>query len=356
MAGEKTEKATPKRRRDERKKGNVVTSKDVTAVATLIASYVSLRFGLPLITDSLSQIVQYCLGLVGSLPTGGVNAIMQQISGESVMALTRSVALPLLATFFAATVVTFSQTKLLFAFESLKPDFKKLNPLSGLKNLFSLKSLVELFKSIIKISILLILIYSFIKTEIVGLTQFLWTDIDVVALDMKYMALSLLLKVTVTFGVISFFDYLYQRWSYERNLRMSKEEVKEEYKQMEGDPKVKSKIKQKQRDMAMSRMMQAVPQADVVIRNPTHFAVALRYKPEKDFAPIVVAKGKDEVALRIIRVASENGVAVMENRPLARALYADVEIGQPIPHYHYGAVAEVLVYIYKLNNKLPPKA
>ena len=148
---------------------------------------------------------------------------------------------------------------------------------------------------------------------------------------------------------------MYQRWNFERQLRMSKEEVKEEYKQTEGDPKIKGKIKEAQRKIAQSRMMQAVPGADVVIRNPTHYAVALRYKPGKDAAPVVVAKGQDALALRIVAVAEESGVTVIENRPLARALYASAEVGQMIPPDQYGPVAEVLVYIYKLNHRSLPK-
>ncbi len=354
-SGEKTEKATPKKRRDERKKGNVMMSRDVVAVVTLFASYVALRFGLPIMADALSQITKYVIGLVGSLPTGGVSAIISEISSQSIMAVTRSVALPLLATLLGATIATFAQTRLLVSFESIKPKFSKLNPLNGLKNLFSLKSLIEVLKGTIKITILLVLIYMFVSDSLVHFSQFLSTDLLVAISDMRDMAFDLLLKVGVAFIVVSFFDYLYQWWNFERNMKMTKEEVKEEYKQIEGDPKIKAKIKQAQRKIAQSRMMQAVPTADVVIRNPTHFAVALRYKPKKDIAPVVVAKGQDELALRIVKVAEESGVAVMENKPLARALYADADIGLPIPHEHYGAVAEVLVYIYKLNNKLPPK-
>ena len=353
-SGEKTEKATPKKRREKKKKGNVMMSRDVVAVVTLFASYAALRFGLPMMADALSQFTKYIVSLVGSVPTGGVNAIMPQISSQSVMTLTRSVALPLLATVLAAIVATFAQTKLLVSFEAIKPKFSKLNPLTGIKNLFSLKSLIEVLKGTLKITILLVLIYMFVRDSLIHFSQFLSTDLSVATSDMKDMALTMLLKIGAAFIVVSFFDYLYQWWDFERNMRMTKEEVKEEYKQIEGDPKIKAKIKEAQRKMSQSRMMQAVPSADVVIRNPTHFAVALRYKPKKDIAPVVVAKGQDELALRIVKVAEENGVAVMENKPLAMALYADAQIDKPIPYEHYGAVAEVLVYIYKLNNKLPP--
>ena len=163
------------------------------------------------------------------------------------------------------------------------------------------------------------------------------------------LAVQMAIRIVVAYAVLAGADFLYQWWDYERQIRMSKQEIKEEYKQMEGDPQVKGKIKEMQRKMAQSRMMQKVPQADVVIRNPTHFAVALRYKAEQDRAPVVLAKGQDQVALRIVQKAEESGVAVVENVPLARALYASAELDQEIPPELYGPVAEVLVYLYQMN-------
>ena len=161
----------------------------------------------------------------------------------------------------------------------------------------------------------------------------------------------LIVRVSMAFAVIAFFDFLYQRWSYEKELKMTKQEVKEEYKQQEGDPKVKGKIKSIQRQMAMSRMMQAVPDADVVIRNPTHYAIALKYNIEKDNAPMVVAKGQDEVALRIVAVAMENNVYVTENKELTRALYPFVEINREIPVNFYNAIAEIFALMYTAKNE-----
>lgn len=351
--GEKTEKATPKRRRDERKKGNVLMSRDVVAVATLFASYAALRFGLPMIADAMTGLMRYCIGLTGSVPTGGASAIGTELSEQSVMALARSVALPLIATVLAAVIATFAQTKLLVSFETLKPKFSRLSPMQGIKRLFSLKSMVEALKGVIKITILIILIYRFVSGSMLEFAQYLSSDLGVAIVSMMELGLQLILQVGAAFLVLSFFDYLYQWWEFERQLKMTKQEIKEEYKQTEGDPQIKGKIREAQRRMSQTRMMQAVPGADVVIRNPTHFAVALRYKPGQDLAPIVVAKGQDEVALRIVAVAEEHHVAVVENKPLARALYAETEIGRAIPAEQYGPVAEVLVYIYKLNNKTP---
>ena len=351
-AGEKTEKATPKRRRDERKKGNIMMSRDIVAVASLFAGYVSLRFAIPIMGDALGEFMRFCIGHTGISVADGASVIGVEIITQSVMTLARSVALPLLLTLLAVVVATFAQTRMLVTFEVIKPKLGKLNPIKGLKNLLSLRSLVEALKGLLKISIILVLLYMFVRDSIYGFSQYMFYDLGTSLGDMKAKSFDLILKIGMAFVVISFFDLLYQRWNYERQIRMSKEEIKEEVKQTEGDPKIKGKIKEAQRKIARSRMMQAVPTADVVIRNPTHFAVALRYTPGKDQAPIVVAKGTDELALRIVAVAEEHGVAVVENRPLARALYAGAEIGQMIPPDQYGPVAEVLVYIYKLNHKV----
>jgi flagellar biosynthetic protein FlhB len=181
--------------------------------------------------------------------------------------------------------------------------------------------------------------------------RYLYTDLAASCGHMFDAAISMIERVIVAFVALAALDFFYQWWEYERQMKMSKQEVKEEYKQTEGDPQVKGKIRDLQRQRARNRMMQQVPQADVVIRNPTHFAVALRYKPEKDNAPVVLAKGQDELALRIVKVAEEHGVTVIENVPLARALYAQAELDREIPPALYGAVAEVLVYIFRLNDK-----
>lgn len=193
------------------------------------------------------------------------------------------------------------------------------------------------------------IIYQYLIGIFGELSRYLYADLASACQHLFEGAFTMVMQISVAFIVLAGFDFLYQWWDYERQLKMSKQEVKEEYKQMEGDPQVKGKIKEIQRKMAQSRMMQQVPGADVVVRNPTHFAVALRYKPEQDNAPIVLAKGQDELALRIVKVAEENGVPVMENVPLARALYAGAELDREIPAELYGAVAEVLVYLYRLD-------
>lgn len=349
--GEKTEKATPKKRRDERKKGNVMVSKDVVAVATLLTTYAILKYTLPSIAQAAGALIKFCVNLVGSVPTGGASDVGAELTSWCSMTLARTVTLPLLATALAAIVATFAQTKFLVSGEALRPKFSRLNPLNGIKNLFSLKSLIEVVKGTLKITILIILIVLFIRDSLTSFIHYMDTDINAACVSLMTNGMELMKRVCMAFVVIAFFDFLYQWWQFERDMKMSKQEIKEEYKQMEGDPQVKGKIKQLQRKMSQQRMMQAVPESDVVIRNPTHFAVALRYKAEKDRAPVVLAKGQDNVALRIVAIAEEHHIAVVEDKPLARALFDAVEPGDMIPVEFYTAVADVLVYIYKLDKK-----
>lgn len=355
MPGEsKTEKATPKKRRDERKKGNVLMSRDAVPVATLFGAALMLWILSDFILEQLNGFFYYCLDLMTLREINLLGDILPQLIMRGLRTVAYCVG-PLAGLMILLSVsITLFQTKLLVTTEPLKPKFNRLSPLQGFKRLFSLRSLVEALKNILKIGILLYIIYLYFVGMIGSFGRFLDMELTQTCQLLFEDAFSLVMQIAVAFLVLAFFDYLYQWWDFERQMKMSKEEIKEEYKQTEGDPKIKSKIKENQRKMAMSRMMQQVPQADVVIRNPTHYAVALRYHPEEDNAPVVLAKGMDELALRIVKVAQENHVAVMENVPLARALYAQAEINWEIPPELYGPVAEVLVYILKLDKKQTP--
>ena len=353
MAGEsKTEKATPKKRRDERKKGNVLMSKDAVAVATLIGSLLMTQAMGGIVISRVRDLLYLCFTYMGSSSVMVLSNVLAQLTKTVILTFVVVTGPFLAVTAVLAVGTTFFQTKMLVAGESIKPKFNRLNPLQGIKRLFSLRSVIEALKGILKISILLILIYNYYANVVLSFGRFLDLSLGQSCSILFRDILTLVIQIAVAFTVLAFFDYLYQWWDYERQLRMSKQEIKEEYKQTEGDPQVKGKIKQIQRQRAQQRMMQQVPGADVVIRNPTHYAVALRYHEEEDNAPIVLAKGMDELALRIVRVAEENGVHVVENVPLARALYASVELNREIPPDFYNAVAEVLVYVMKLDKKL----
>jgi len=347
----KTEKATPKKRRDERKKGNVFLSQDAVAVVTLLGSFAVFWMMSGRMAEELAGFMQFCFAkcdLAGDLLAGD---IVREIVMQSLGLLARTV-LPLtLVTALCAVVATFAQTRLLISGELIKPKFSRINPLEGFKRLFSLKSVINALKGILKISILMVIVYMSIDGMFHESAKYLYVDLRTSSAHLFSEGMGMVIKIGIAFIALAALDFLYQWWDYERQLRMSKQEIKEEYKQTEGDPQIKGKIKEMQRRRAQTRMMQQVPEADVVIRNPTHFAVALRYRPEQDAAPIVLAKGMDELALRIVKVAEENKVAVIENVPLARALYADVELDQEIPPEFYNPVAEVLVYIFRLNEK-----
>ena len=350
MAGDsKTEKATPKKRRDERKKGNVMMSKDVVAVATLIGTLVMLRVMGGIVGRQAESVFDACFGYIAGTAPASMPEILRPLTYLCIRAVVFVAGPFLLVTIVLAVTATFAQTRLLVSAESLKPKFNRISPLQGFKRLFSLRSVVEALKGLLKITILLYLIYNYFQEVALTFVKFLDMEVDAACSVLLDDIFTLIFRVVIAFAALAAADYFYQWWDYERQLRMSKQEIKEEYKQTEGDPQVKGKIKQIQRQRAQQRMMQQVPSADVVIRNPTHVAVALRYKPDKDDAPVVVAKGLDELALRIVSVAEENGVAVIENVPLARGLYADAPMDQMIPMEFYGPVAEVLVYVLKLD-------
>ena len=326
-------------------------SRDVVAVATLLGSLVMLRAMSGVVMQRAEDILYTCFDYIGRSYAGFLPTIGRELVFKCLTTIAVVAGPFLLVTLILSVVATFAQTRMLVTTEPLKPKLSKLNPLSGFKRLFSLHSVVELIKNLIKISILLYLIYDYFTTVVVSFGRFLDMELNQAAEILFEDIFQLVLRVVVAFTAVAFFDYLYQRWEYERKLRMSKQEIKEEYKQMEGDPKVKGKIKEIQRQRARERMMQQVPGADVVIRNPTHVSVALRYKPEKDNAPVVVAKGLDELALRIVKVAEENHVAVVENVQLARSLYAAIDLGREITPDFYGPVAEILVYVLKMDQE-----
>ena len=350
MAGEKTEKATPKRRQEERKKGNVLISNEVTVVFSLLAIFFALRLLTPGIYQRLLANAAEFFTIGASLDNitqRDVSTIF--IENCVLFALT---ALPLLVVTVASNVVfTMGQTRMLYSSEAIQFKWDRLNPISGFKRLFSLRSVVELFKAVLKILVLGYIIYGEFKDAILVLPRLMDMQVIAVAGFTGNLILAIVWKAGAVFVVLAAADYFYQWWDFERKMRMSKQEVKDEYKETEGDPQVRSRQRARQQEASRRRMMAAVPTADVVIANPTHYAVALKYEPEKNQAPVVVAKGIDSLALRIIRLARESEVYVMENRPLAQSLFKEVELDQEIPETYYQAIAEVLAFVYNLKER-----
>ena len=348
--GDKTEKATPKRKADVRKKGQVPKSQELVSACVLLMAFIALKtFGFSLyqkiieLTNKVFDV--YMLNTENIFTINGITMLAVDLALWFLQAMLPIFSLIMLM----GVVVNLVQTGFLFTFESIKPKFSNISPLNGIKNLFSIKSIAEFFiKSLLKIIIVGIVSYNTIKDNIDNILTIM--DFDIVTIGSYIMGLTIDLgiKIAACMVVFAVVDVIVQIRKHNKSIMMTKQEIKEEYKQTEGNPQIKSKIRQKQRQMSISRMMQQVPKADVIITNPTHFAVAIQYDPEKDSAPIVIAKGQDYVALRIKEIARENKVEIVENKPLARALYAQVEIGESIPEEFYQAVAEVLAYVYSL--------
>ncbi len=346
--GEKTEKASPKKREDARKKGQVVQTKEIGSALSLLLVFASIQFFMKYILKELFGVYHVIMDYI-STPNLEFDLNSFSLLAKLVLTSILKISLPFLAIALVVGLMSnYFQVGFLFTGESLKFKLSKLNPLKGFKRLFSLKSLVEMMKSILKAAGILILCYSYLSDKEETLMEIMELNIASSMLLIWDMLFDIVLRCGIFLLVIAIFDYMYKKWENEKELRMSKQEVKDEYKEMEGDPFIKGKIKEKQREMAMSRMMQEVPEADVVITNPTHYAVAIKYEAEKNQAPLVVAKGKDLIAANIKKIAKDNDVMVLENKPLARALYAAVEVGEEIPPNLYEAVADVLAYVYSV--------
>ncbi|MDR1482344.1 MAG: flagellar biosynthesis protein FlhB [Synergistaceae bacterium] len=350
FAEEKTEPATPRKRQKTREEGQTARSQDLSAAVVIITGLLSIyalsatiwqrmialfkdlvrHIGSPLMFDDAWWARPLVEGakafFVGWLPVGILCAIV-------------------------ALAVMIYQVGFVITTKPLVPKPDRFNPVSGLKKIISARSLVELVKGIVKALVLLGLLFMMIRNE-----RDLMLSVMMFSMERGFSVImgkvwDLALRMTLALLVIAMIDYLYQKWEFEKSIKMSKQEIKEEYKQMEGDPKIKQKIRQKQRELARSRMMADVPKADAVITNPTRIAVAIKYEQMTMSAPTVVAKGEGFIAMRIKDIAVENNIPVVENRPLARALMRQVEVGESIPEDLYRAVAEVLAFVYRLKKK-----
>ena len=346
---DKTEEATPKKKQDARKKGQIARSKDVNVAMTMVACTLIVAALSGYISGGLKDTMLYFLGNNMAIELNDAN--IAQTMSFSVMRIAIVLLPVLIPIMISGVVASLAQTGFLISGEGLKPSFSKLNPINGVKNMFSKKSLFALVKNIIVICIITFVTFTYIRDNYQTFLQIGNQYLPAMAEDIQSMILGIFLRVCLILIVIAGLDYFIQYKLHNKELMMSKQEVKEEYKQMEGDPQLKSKIKQKQREIAMGRMMQAVPDATVVVTNPTHIAVALKYEEGKMGAPKLVAKGADNMAVKIKEIAKENEVPIIEDKPLARMIYKEVDIDSEIPAEMYGAVAEILAVLYKMKNK-----
>lgn len=342
---DKTEEATPRKKSDSRKKGQVARSKEIGLTMTLLASTLVIAvLGGYAGTSLGSTMVAFLNNYINtSLNYSSVNKILF-ITVWRIAVVFLPVAIPILAMGILANM---AQTRGLITFETLKPDFSKLNPINGFKRMFSARSVMELLKDTAIVSIVGYVGYKFIKDNYMNILNLGQLNCRAVAKAIGSLTVNIFFRITLIMLIIAIIDYMFQKYQYNKDLRMSKQELKEEFKQDEGDPQIKGKRRQKQRELAMRRMMQEVPKATVVVTNPTHVAVALKYEDGQN-APVLVAKGLNAVALKIKEIAKDNDVPIIENRPLARLIYKEVEIDMEIPAEMYQAVAEILALVYKM--------
>ncbi len=343
-AHDKTEKATPKRRRDARRKGTVAKSKELPMVAVLLSGLLTLALSGSYIYAQMTDMMTHTLSLVGTLNLGGGEGM--RLLHFIAAAGARILAPIMLVMLFVAVMANYLQIGALFTVEPLKPNLNKINPIRGLKNLFSLRSLFEAFKGVAKVLIIGYVAYLTVAGESENLPALVSLTTSQLLLYILKVAFKIFLRCCLLILMLAVLDYAFQKWQYEKNLRMSKQEIKDEFKQREGDPMVKARIRSIQRQLASQRMMEAVPKADVVITNPTHLAVALRYESGEMEAPQVVAKGAGFLAEKIKQIAEAHEVPIVEDKPLAQALF-HLQIGQIIPVELYQAVAQVLAYVYQ---------
>lgn len=346
----KTETASAKKRDDARKKGQVAKSTEINTAFLFLAAFSSLKMFGSYMKFSLEQIFIQTFQKISSVENFFEPKYMSYYIANIFFSIIKIVGPVLLMILIAGVGASIMQVGWKPSLEPMTPKFSKLNPLSGFKRMFSSQSLMELVKAIFKILVLGNVIYSRIKIEIPTFLMLIDMSIIQILSYVAELVISIGFRIAMIFSFMAVADFGYQKYKFEDSIKMTKQEVKDEYKQSEGDPQLKGKIKQKMREMSMKRMMQSVPEADVIITNPTHYAVAIKYNPETGAAPIVTAKGADYIAQKIKEKAAENNIEIIENKPLARTLYAVVEIGDEIPPELYQTVAEILAFIYNLKN------
>lgn len=350
FAGEKTEKPTPRKLQEARKKGQIPRSPELASALVILGAVLTLKVLGGYYIDNFKGYLKLSLSqnLSFVLTEGNVRDLFMSAAW-----FTAKLTLPIAGVVFVfGFFASYLQVGGLFTLEPITPKLEKLNPIEGFKRIFSQRTLIELAKSLLKVTAVGYVVYQTIMGQLGQMADLTRVDVPGILSIIGGITFSILWKSALILLTLAIFDYLYQRYDTMKSLRMSKDDIKEEYKKTEGNPTIKGKIKERQRAMAMRRMMQDVPRADVVITNPTHFAIAIQYDAQQMDAPVVLAKGMDDLAQRIKQVARDNAIVLVENKPLAQTLYRTVEIGGAIPQELFQAVAEVLAYVYRLKRKV----
>ena len=351
--GEKTEEPTAKKLTDARKKGQAAKSKEITTASSLLIFFIAIKIFLGFIGGRFLESYHY---LYSGITKYTDNEFTLQIACSllgSVFQIIIITLIPFLAISFATVFISeLVQVKWQISFEPMKPNFNKFNPVSGMKRIFSKDKIVDLVISLVKIAVLTYIVYDFLKDRwAMVLNMYSYTLFQAIEL-IGNTVIDIGIRISVIFFIVAVADWRYRKWKFHEDMKMTKQEVKDEFKNAEGDPKIKSQQRARMQQASQRRMMNALPQADVVITNPTHLAVAILYDKTKYEAPIVVAKGADFLASKIKDVANENDIEIVENKPLARMLYHNVDVGAQIPPELYQMVAEILAYVYNIKGKL----
>ncbi|MDD6038404.1 MAG: flagellar biosynthesis protein FlhB [bacterium] len=351
--GEKTEPATQKKLDDARKEGQVCKSKELDQSITLVVLFLVLRIFISSIGGNFLQVFT---DIYNKIPESVAEREFNSIIVMSYMQHAALFSLKIVAPFFAAGVVVaflvnLLQVKWKVSTKPLKPKFDKFNPINGFKRMFSKDVLFELLKSIVKIILIIVIAYNMVRDRVNEIFLLYNITLNQALAEIGSLVIDVGLRISLVFCIVGVADYIYQRYKFNEEMKMTKQEVKDEMKNTEGDPQIKGRQRQRMQEASRRRMMQDVPQADVVITNPTHYAVALKYDANTGTAPVVVAKGADYVAQKIKEIAKDNHVEIVENKPLARMLYANVDIGKEIPAELYQAVAEILASVYRSQNR-----
>jgi flagellar biosynthetic protein FlhB len=347
---QKTEEPTPKKMEDSRKKGQVAMSREVNTWLILLMATILMGALVPSIAIDLKNSLQVYLEQAHALP--GVPGGFYLMLGQAFQDMLRVLTLPFLCLVFIAFVGPFVQVGPLFSAETIVPKLDKISPVKGLKRLFSMKSLVEFLKGLLKLSTVGVVGFVIISPYFDNFEHLVGMPLNIVLDEVLVLILKMMIGILVVLVIVAVIDLSFQRADHTKKMRMSKQEIKDEYKQTEGDPHMKGKLKQLRAEKGRQRMIQAVPGADVVITNPTHYSIALKYDPDNMEAPMCVAKGMDEIALIIREVAKEHDVTIFENKPLARAMYDIIEVDQMVPTEHFQAVAEVISFVFKQQGKI----
>ena len=353
--GEKTEEPTAKKLSDARNEGQVAKGKDLTSAVMLLVLFMVLRFTVGNMGEGFIECFNKNYTQIGDLFTSTHGEYNMQYT----IALIQSAALDMLKLlipffgigFIIAIVIELAQVKWKPTSKPLQPKLSKFNPINGIKRMFSVRTLVSLIKQIVILVVIFIVVYNKLKSRMSDI--YMLYDIPLISAIMLLgdIIFDIGTVICVIYTIIGIADYVFEKRKFKKEMMMTKQEVKDEWKNTEGNPEVKNKIRQKMSEASRRRMMQAVPEADVVITNPTHFAVALKYEQNKGKAPVVIAKGEDYLAAKIKEAARENNIEIVENKPLARMLYYNVELDEEIPPELYQAVAEVLAFVYNIKNK-----